>query len=524
MALKSVATSDTLETFRTTFNGLSTDVGDLGSLTTNNKTSIIAAVNEARSANFTFTLRDASSTTQVIAGTDTLNVIGSGGITATVSATDTLTIGADTSIATLTGSQVLTNKTLTTAVLNTGLSGTAVLDEDTMSSNSATKIATQQSIKAYVDTEIGNLSSTLTIRDDSSTTDIVTIGTDILSFAGGTGITSIITAAASTTVYTVTVSNPGSGNRFYIDGVLQATLNLFEGNTYIFNYPSGHPFKFSTTSNGTHGGGSEYTTGVTHNSSTQVTIVVATGAPTLYYYCSSHSAMGGTANTPASTFIDNTVTFNIDSTVATLIGSQTLTNKTLTSPKIGTNILDVNGLELLNLTATSSAVNELTLANAATGNNPTFTASGGDTNIGISILPKGSGKITLDNLTLPAADGTADQILTTNGSGQLSFVDNSGGTSWVAGKTSSFNVAAGEGYFVDTSSNVITATLPASPTIGDEASFVDVAGTFDTNSFTVARNGKPIQGSAADLTVSVERAGFTLVFYNDTQGWVLKDK
>ena len=66
----------------------------------------------------------------------------------------------------------------------------------------------------------------------------------------------------------------------------------------MFNYPSGHPFKFSTTSDGTHGGGSEYTTGVTHNSSTQVTIVVATDAPTLYYYCSSHSAMGGTANTP----------------------------------------------------------------------------------------------------------------------------------------------------------------------------------------------------------------------------------
>ncbi len=65
-------------------------------------------------------------------------------------------------------------------------------------------------------------------------------------------------------------------------------------------------------------------------------------------------------------------------------GTQTLTNKTLTSPKIGTNILDTNGNELLNLTATSSAVNELTLANAATGNNPTFTASG-ETNVGISI-------------------------------------------------------------------------------------------------------------------------------------------
>mgnify|MGYP006169728595 CR=1 FL=1 len=103
---------------------------------------------------------------------------------------------------------------------------------------------------------------------------------------------------ASTLVKTVTVVSVGGSNKYFIDGVQQDTLDLYEGNTYVFNYPSAHPFKFSTTSNGTHASGSEYTTGVTHNSSTQVTIVVAIGAPTLYYYCSSHSGMGGTANTP----------------------------------------------------------------------------------------------------------------------------------------------------------------------------------------------------------------------------------
>ena len=102
----------------------------------------------------------------------------------------------------------------------------------------------------------------------------------------------------STLVKTVTVVSVGGANKYFIDGVQQDTLDLYEGNTYIFNYPSGHPFKFSTTSNGSHGGGSEYTTGVTHNSSSKVTIVVAANAPTLYYYCSSHSGMGGTANTP----------------------------------------------------------------------------------------------------------------------------------------------------------------------------------------------------------------------------------
>jgi len=107
-------------------------------------------------------------------------------------------------------------------------------------------------------------------------------------------------------------------------------------------------------------------------------------------------------------------------------GTQTLTNKTLTAPKIGTSILDTNGNELFLLTATSSAVNQLTYANAATGNKPSLTASGGDTNIGVSIQPKGSGTVTIDALTFPAADGSANQILQTDGSGNLSFATNSG--------------------------------------------------------------------------------------------------
>ena len=74
----------------------------------------------------------------------------------------------------------------------------------------------------------------------------------------------------------------------------------------------------------------------------------------------------------------------------TLTGTQTLTNKTLTSPKIGTSILDTSGNELVLLTATGSAVNEFTLANAATGNGPTLSATG-ETNVDINLNPKGSG-------------------------------------------------------------------------------------------------------------------------------------
>ena len=84
----------------------------------------------------------------------------------------------------------------------------------------------------------------------------------------------------------------------------------------------------------------------------------------------------------------------------TTTGTQTLTNKTLTSPKIGTSVLDTNGNELFLLTATSSAVNELTFANAATGNAPAFTASGGDSNININLVPKGTGVVQQNGATL----------------------------------------------------------------------------------------------------------------------------
>ena len=99
----------------------------------------------------------------------------------------------------------------------------------------------------------------------------------------------------STVAYTVSVQSVGGANKYFILGTQQKTLELEEGNTYVFTHPSAHPLRFSTDS----GNSSAYTTGVTVNSSTQVTIVVATGAPTLYYYCSSHAGMGGQANTPA---------------------------------------------------------------------------------------------------------------------------------------------------------------------------------------------------------------------------------
>ena len=127
-------------------------------------------------------------------------------------------------------------------------------------------------------------------------------------------------------------------------------------------------------------------------------------------------------------------------------------------------------------------------------------------------------------ITLPSADGSADQVLTTDGSGTLSFVDNTGGTDWQAVKTGNFTASAGHGVFANTSGGAWTLTLPASPSLGDEVSFVDYAGTFDTYNLTIARNSSKIHGADEDLTVSVERAANTLVFTDATQGWLLKNK
>jgi len=113
--------------------------------------------------------------------------------------------------------------------------------------------------------------------------------------------------ATPSKTYAVTVVSD-SGNKYRFDGfgTSAVALDLQEGGTYKFDQShssnSNHPFRFSTTSNGSHGGGSEYTTGVTTsgtpgNSGAYTQITVASGAATLYYYCTNHSNMGGQANT-----------------------------------------------------------------------------------------------------------------------------------------------------------------------------------------------------------------------------------
>ena len=138
---------------------------------------------------------------------------------------------------------------------------------------------------------------------------------------------------------TITVIDPGGGNKYYTDGSLQTTINLAEGVTYTFNMDdasvASHPLKISTTADGTHGGGSSYNTGVVYKldgsvvtesayvsgfasaTTRRLELTVAASAPTLYTYCSSHSGMGyaltttGTGTLSRATVISSTNSNNL---------------------------------------------------------------------------------------------------------------------------------------------------------------------------------------------------------------------
>ena len=153
-----------------------------------------------------------------------------------------------------------------------------------------------------------------------------------------------------------------------------------------------------------------------------------------------------------------------------------------------------------------------------------------------------------DSAVQPAA--IASMVETTDGIDVLSDVDTTtaaptngqvlvwNGTNWAPGtaasagldfdsaiKTASFSAAINTGYFVDTSSNVLTVTLPSSPSVGDEVHVIDSSNSAATNNITIGRGGNPIASSATDLTVAVNGAAFRLIYSgSSTFGWVLMNK
>jgi len=463
-----------------------------------------------------------------------------------------------------------------------------------------------------------------------------------------------------------------SGNEQIIFQTTGSAVNQFD----VTNAASGSGPQLSAT-----GSDSNIDLNILPKGTGHVTVVGNTNSGTIQFNCESNSHGQIIRAQPHSASATNIMLLpeGADSTLVSLVSADTLTNKTLTAPKIadGGFIADANGNQLIVFQTTGSAVNELEITNNAAGSNPILAATGGDTNIGIALTPKGTGEIVIgaanlnyagtavtstgaelnlvdgitagtvsaslaviadsnkdisgfrnvtltgevdaatgdfsgavdiagqltvadgsagapaisntgdantgllfsaaDTLafsaggtaqftmadggiipvttndidlgtaslqfknvfvdgttftdalgfgtvvmTLPTADGDANQILTTDGSGTLAFVDNSGGTDWQAVKTGNFTAAAGQGVFANTTSAAFTVTLPAG-SIGDEISIIDYAGTFDSNALTVAANGsEKINASTDDLTISVERAALTLVFTDGTQGWLVR--
>ena len=226
------------------------------------------------------------------------------------------------------------------------------------------------------------------------------------------------------------------------------------------------------------------------NGTGHLTVKGNTNQGTIQLNCESNSHGQKIKAAPHSESADNVLTLPStggDSRLVSAASTATLTNKT------------INGSQLINATVPLAK-----LANGTDGNIISYDANGA---------------------VVAVATGNSGQILTSAGSGAPpTFADAAaGGTDWQAVKTSGYTAVAGQGIFANTTSGAFTVTLPSSPSIGDEVTIVDYGGTFDTANLTVGRNSQKIQGASADLTVATERAGFTLVYTDGTQGWLLKN-
>jgi hypothetical protein len=135
---------------------------------------------------------------------------------------------------------------------------------------------------------------------------------------------------------------------------------------------------------------------------------------------------------------------------------------------------------------------------------------------------KANATTTSYTLTLPPTTGTADQVMSTDGSGNLSFVDVSGGTSWQSSVvTANANVTAGNGYWINTTNAAITLTLPGSASVGDTIEISDYARTWGTNNITINQNSLNFQGETSPNPVyDVSGQSVRIVYSGATQGWI----
>ena len=362
MADRSVATTDVLDTLRTTFNSTATDVGDIAGVT--GASGIIASATDLVEA---ITLMNTEVTaikngtavfeTKITFEGDTADAHETVLAITDPTADRTITFpDASGTIVTTTATQTLTNKTLTAPVItsgvfNTQFSGSAFLDEDGFDSNSATKAASQQSIKAYVDAQI--TAQDLDFVGDSGGSLSIDLDSESLTIAGGTGLASVgsgntITLAIDSTVTTLVGSQTLTNKTLTSPTLTSAVLNTsVSGSAFLDedNMDSNANNKVASQQSIKAYVDAQVTAQDLDVTPDSGTIAIDLDSETL-------TIAGGTGL--ASSGSGNTITLNIDSTVATLTGTQTFTNKTLTSPTL--NSPTITNVTATNLSLTDSSI------------------------------------------------------------------------------------------------------------------------------------------------------------------------
>ena len=298
--------------------------------------------------------------------------------------------------------------TASTQASNASSSATAAASSATAAASSATAAA--NSADAFDDIYLGSKSSDPSTDNDgdplaagmlyfNTTTDLLRVYSGSAWQNAAVDTTSFITVSGTQTLTNKTLTAPKigtsildtNGNELALLTATGSAVNEFT----VANAATGNGPTLSAT-----GGDSNIDLDLLAKGTGHVTVKGNTNSGAIQLNCEVNTHGQQIKAQPHSAGVTNTMLLpaGADSTLVSLVSADTLTNKTLTSPKIGTKIDDTNGNELFNLTATSSAVNEFTIANAATGNNPVISATGGDTNVGLEFTTKGTGTIKFNDL------------------------------------------------------------------------------------------------------------------------------